>query len=192
MSPFKSVDECDEESCFAILLVHTVWPIEGEIGLINPNSNAISRLQELKANKVLPIYVIPSLQRLSKSAELLSNREGFAATGGESRNDSDNDGNLSEGEISDDSGEDHEIPEILTTEHFDFQNDTTTSINNISARRMKFYSNYIESKQNHYMKTFQDLYSISEPIDINAYAKGRKYTIANHVFRSTELEKKCY
>ena len=38
---------------------------------------------------------------------------------------------------------------------------------------MKFYSSYIE-KKDHYMKTFQDLYSISDQDDISAFAAGRK------------------
>ena len=70
MCPHVPLDFNDERSCYSILLVHTVWPIEGEINILNGKPTAIERLRDMKQkNDILP-YVSCTLERNHQSQTL--------------------------------------------------------------------------------------------------------------------------
>ena len=73
LSPFSTVDETNEQSCFALLLMHTVWPVSGESGLLRGYNTAVEAFQDAEAAG-LPEYVLPTIQRMSESQAILGNQ----------------------------------------------------------------------------------------------------------------------
>ena len=59
LSPFTPVDESNEQSCFMMLLMHTIWPDIGEEGLLLGYTTAVEALRSIKQNGMLPKYVLP-------------------------------------------------------------------------------------------------------------------------------------
>jgi len=78
LSPYIAVDEKDERSAYALLLLYGDW-CDGEEGLVPEGSTAVEQLQRVKAN--FPTYVTISLNKRSES-------DGFLANCGEPNTDS--------------------------------------------------------------------------------------------------------
>ena len=73
LCPYIPLDPNDERSCYSIILMHTVWPIEGERNLLSKSLSATERLAEMKICKLIPAYVIGTLARYHVSQTLQSN-----------------------------------------------------------------------------------------------------------------------
>jgi len=69
LSPYVAVDEKDERSAYALLLMYGDWS-EGEAGLVPEGSTAVEQLQRVKAN--FPVYVTTSLTKRSDSDRFLA------------------------------------------------------------------------------------------------------------------------
>ena len=61
--PFIPIDNQDEKSAYATLLLHTPWPPNGEDALYQENKTAVATLQRLLEENQIPSYVIPMLEK---------------------------------------------------------------------------------------------------------------------------------
>jgi hypothetical protein len=68
LSPHLPMDESNEASAFAILLLYSDWGTDGEPGL--NGINAVCRLQQIK--KQLPAHILRSLERIQRSEAILA------------------------------------------------------------------------------------------------------------------------
>ena len=80
LCPYIPTDLMDETSCYAILLLHVPWPLEGEEYIRGDFSDsAVKQLQSILSKEadspglVLPKYVNPLLQRTQNSQSLFEN-----------------------------------------------------------------------------------------------------------------------
>jgi hypothetical protein len=72
--PFIPIDNIEEESAYATLLLHTPWPQQGKEYIVPPGRTAISRLRELMDNNMIPTYVLLSmLSRQAASSAFTTN-----------------------------------------------------------------------------------------------------------------------
>lgn len=71
--PFIPIDNNEEESAYATLLLHTPWPREGEGYIVPSGTTAVSRLKQLMGNNMIPTYVLPMLSRQATSSALTNN-----------------------------------------------------------------------------------------------------------------------
>jgi hypothetical protein len=83
LSPHITVNTDDEKSCYAVLLLHTVWPDGDEDAILGfPLCTAVERLSFLRSHQLLPIYVESFLERVTRS-ETIMEVQGQPQTGHE-------------------------------------------------------------------------------------------------------------
>lgn len=70
LCPYVSTDLTNETSCYAILLLHVPWPLEGEKAIVD-QIKAVKYLCDLREKENgLPTYVKPLLDRVEKSERM--------------------------------------------------------------------------------------------------------------------------
>jgi hypothetical protein len=74
LCPFVPLSYNDERSCYSTLLVHSVWPMQGEDGLLCQSKTAVDRLRMIIETNQLPSYVIPSMEKVQKSKDITNNQ----------------------------------------------------------------------------------------------------------------------
>lgn len=73
MSPYVPVDEKDETSCYATLLLYVPWPEEGEEGLLRGSENAVVALEDYKVNNSISPHISHFFEAQQKSDEIMNN-----------------------------------------------------------------------------------------------------------------------
>jgi PIF1-like helicase len=68
VSPYVPIDNSDEKSAYATILLHTPWPIDGEEMIMHPEGTAVAKLQNYISTDQLPTYVIPMMEKQRSSA----------------------------------------------------------------------------------------------------------------------------
>ena len=71
--PYIPVNKLSDPSCYATLLLHVPWPHEGEPCITAEGATYVSQLDKLQENGLLPSYVIPLLEKVTKSQNLFTN-----------------------------------------------------------------------------------------------------------------------
>jgi hypothetical protein len=72
LSPHIPVNEDDEKSCYAILLLHSIWPNGNEDDILgSPALTPVERLRFLRISNMLPGYVDRFLQILVRSETVM-------------------------------------------------------------------------------------------------------------------------
>ena len=97
LCPYIPADKTDETSCYATLLLHVPWPIEGESSIVCYEPSAVCRLKTLFDTGCIPEYLPSFYERLKRSEELLQNaatvsNDDFDASGYPSDDDNNSDG----------------------------------------------------------------------------------------------------
>jgi hypothetical protein len=147
--PYVTLNDSDERSCFSTLLLHTVWPIEGEINALHGLGSAIECLHRLKLENKIPHCVKNAVESINNSHVLRSN------TGCKEPN------ITSENEEDDNDMSDEEDDDILDESDRQIGNqngynkpiepfhitDGKNIIPNISARYKEYYTNIIKNSQ---------------------------------------------
>jgi hypothetical protein len=76
LSPHIAVNADDEKSCYAVLLLHTVWPNGDEDSILgSPPVNAVQQLASLRSTNMLPSYVDCFLEKVTHSETIMSVQE---------------------------------------------------------------------------------------------------------------------
>ena len=96
LCPYIPADKTDETSCYATLLLHVPWPIEGESLILCNEPSAVCRLKHLFDTKNMPEYLPSFYERLKRSEELFQN------TGTTSTDDNHDDAYLSDNDDNND------------------------------------------------------------------------------------------
>lgn len=78
--PYVPLNDDDERCCYSTLLLHTIWPIEGEVNVLHGLETAVECLRQLKDNKVIPQYVENVVESINNSYVLRSNTGGMLVT----------------------------------------------------------------------------------------------------------------
>jgi PIF1-like helicase len=150
--PFVPIDNNDEKSAYATLLVHSTWPIEGEEYLIHPEYTAVAKLKYIMDHNMLPSYVLPTLNRQQQSAAI-------AADTGVPLPEHENYDERVQHDM--DSEIDHEI--YVDSQHCDTESnqmanndhDINIAVNgvheNITAVQKTYYNNFIQRCQENYI-----------------------------------------
>jgi PIF1-like helicase len=155
--PYIPLNEADEQSCYSTLLLHTIWPIEGETNLLRGLESAVVCLQQLKSNNEIPKYVKNAVESNHNSHVIRGNK-------GTKHNNNDND---SVNNNNDDDNDTDDDIENLIQERDQFtenQNTTKNPINpsnitdgkhimaNITPRYSEYYENFIKNSQDDYLR----------------------------------------
>ena len=146
--PYVPIDNNDEKSAFATLLLHTPWSIEGENMLLHPEESAVKKLRTIIDSNKLPTYVLPMHQKQQISSCYSTN------------NSSDAHVEMPEAEDNDDS--DYHTTNIDYSQLVEEQNEennqqqcggTDGVFGHISAARDSYYRNFIQRAQDDFMTT---------------------------------------
>lgn len=74
LSPYKEINENDEESCYMILLVYLPWTSSGnESDIYYGFPSAIEKLKFLKLNNQIPKYLTSNLERIQNKDNIINN-----------------------------------------------------------------------------------------------------------------------
>jgi PIF1-like helicase len=144
--PYVPLDDSDERSCYSTLLLHTIWPIEGEINVLHGLHSAVECLHRLKLENK---YVKNAVESIHNSNVLRSNTgcKGAKNTGGSDEDD----GDISIEEDDDILDEDDELSgkqkEVDTPILPSNITDGKHIVPNISARYKEYYTNFIKNSQ---------------------------------------------
>jgi hypothetical protein len=147
--PYVPLDDSDERSCYSTLLLHTIWPIEGEINVLHGLHSAVECLHRLKLENKIPQYVKNAVESIHNSNVLRSNTgcKGAKNTGGSDEDD----GDISIEEDDDILDEDDELSgkqkEVDTPILPSNITDGKHIVPNISARYKEYYTNFIKNSQ---------------------------------------------
>ena len=72
LSPHVPVNADDETSCYAVILLHSVWPDGNEDDILgSPPQSAVQRLSDLRKSKKLPTYVDAFLEKVLMSETIM-------------------------------------------------------------------------------------------------------------------------
>jgi hypothetical protein len=74
MSPHIPLNEDDERSCYANLLLHIPWPPEGEQGILGKYESAIAKFKSLVQCDNVPPYLKHIIQRIAASEAFMADR----------------------------------------------------------------------------------------------------------------------
>jgi DNA replication protein DnaC len=155
--PYVPLNDSDERSCYSTLLLHTIWPIEGEINVLHGSETAVECLRRLKVQNEIPQYVKSAVESIQNSHVLRSN------TGSRENNcESDNDNNDDENDdaINEDLNDDNvDVSDQQTGDHNSSNTGIEPSnvtdgkhiISNITARFNEYYANFIRNSQEDYI-----------------------------------------
>jgi hypothetical protein len=72
--PFIPIDNNEEDSAYATLLLHTPWPQQGEEHIVPEGSTAVETLRHLIESDQLPTYVKPMLNKQATSFAITANQ----------------------------------------------------------------------------------------------------------------------
>jgi hypothetical protein len=75
--PYVPLNDSDERSCYSTLLLHTIWPIEGEANILHSFQNAVECLRRLKQQNEIPQYVKNAVDSIHNSHVLRSGNTGI-------------------------------------------------------------------------------------------------------------------
>jgi PIF1-like helicase len=194
--PYVPLNDSDERSCYSTLLLHTIWPIEGEINMLHGLDTAVDCLRRLKSHNEIPHYVKNAVESIHNSHVLRSNT-GTIETNNEIDDESNGDNN------------DDDIYDELSDDNVDKfdqqtrdQNPMNTGIepcnitdgkhiiSNISARFNEYYANYIRNSQEDYLNKMKAENQINNSDEINSTSQlHAKVTMVNNYNRRVaELE----
>ena len=204
MSPYVKTDLVNERSCYALLLLHKPWTVDGEEGLLGGFERSTEALAAAISNGELPDYAQPAMKRLAKSERLLDD-DGYGSVGSLSDDDYFTD------DSDDEHGGDRRMKHVDFEVPFDEDEEsgsqaTPTSIGSkdenvvergitgISARREKVdLAKYISDKQTQYIAEYTKLNKIPDSKGgsdtINPYYCEDFVPYANHEKMKTEFEK---
>jgi hypothetical protein len=72
LHPYIPHNVNDEASAFSILLLHTPWPITGDVGLLGNSETAVQRLKIIMDSGIMPSYTAAMLDRIQASQDILN------------------------------------------------------------------------------------------------------------------------
>ena len=153
--PFIPVDNNDENSAYATLLLHTPWSCNGETALIEGYDTAVAKLFALNDAGRLPPYVAPMYDKQIRSNNLTNNHGTILNNNVEnSVNDSDEEIDYTEPTITDtyepNSGQTVEFVQNDQTDLSTTPNENVTT--QLSTIRHTYYKNFIQNAQADYIE----------------------------------------
>lgn len=150
------MDNNDETSAYATLLLHTPWPCDGEQAIVQMNETAVKKLLVMTTTDKLPTYVVPMLNRQRQSTTITENY-------GENVN-NDIDDTQYEAEHTNDRSTD-----IITTyidpiyaDQLDLTMSTDELTTDLSDSRHTFYKNFIHNAQSDYLDKEKKINQVNE------------------------------
>jgi 23S rRNA pseudoU1915 N3-methylase RlmH len=191
--PYVPLNDSDERSCYSTLLLHTIWPTEGEANILHSCQNAVECLRRLKQQNEIPQYVKNAVDSIHNSHVLRSGNTGI-------REPDDDDEHVVNDDNDDDdiNDENIEINEDQSNERINDQmaikqsiiTDGKHIITNISTRYNEYYANFIRNSQEDYINKMQAQNQINNNDEINNSSSehARITKINNYNSRVAELE----
>ena len=138
-NPFFPVDNLEEKSAYATLLLHTPWPPDGEDAILRQNTTAVATLRRLIQSQEIPLYVLPMLNR-QEIFETHISRNGLPVMNSIEEQENETEDQTIDITIHNDEPENHMM----------YQNTVTATegvFENISESRDTYYRNFISNAQ---------------------------------------------
>ena len=193
--PYIPLNETDERSCYSTLLLHTIWPIEGEINLLRGLESAVICLQQLKNSNEIPKYVKNAVESNHNSHVIRSNN-------GTKHNNNDNDSDDNSNDDDDDKDDDND--KLIQERNHSTENHNTVNnpikpsnitdgkhiMANITPRYSEYYENFIKNSQDDYLSKMKAQNQIDNSDETeNIYQIQKQITKVNdYDNRLTKLE----
>jgi hypothetical protein len=211
--PHIPIDCEDEESCYAIQLMHFAWPDAGEAELTEPFQNAVAAFTSKMANKQFPDYVKPVIDRLALDEADRPNQtyevgQYTANTEGERANDENNEFHNSADmeEAYNENEVDHDLNFTLPTELTAIASQHL--ISNIPSHNVRIYKKFLTRALAKFMRDFKadnasaeynsagdeddEFYGNRYPLAFKELPKERQAQLAKDLLTLRPLQRAAY
>jgi PIF1-like helicase len=153
LCPHVPINESDERSCYASLLIHIPWPIEGERYILQGYATAVECFSKLKRDDQIPEYVKSTIEGYQKS-HIIRNNMGSVINDDNDVTDHDDHNPSSDEEVYQ-HPDDNLLPLPGETTFHVSPSDMSNNmgiITNISAGNKQYFINYIKNKQDQHLR----------------------------------------
>ncbi len=182
MSPHIPLNEDDERSCYANLLLHVPWPLEGELGILGTYESAIAKFKSLAQCDNVPTYLKQIMQRIAVS-------EAFIADRGRP-NDDDDDNSYSDRSNNEFADQDpwKNVPSDTDvdsdSEGSEHSRATSEDDDNSTTNTIPTYSEDVFNVTKHY-QTYKNFIRTQSDIRLNEYYKANQISASGEATSST-------